>query len=208
MPPSCPSECVRPAPSQSFSTPLLLGLVLLGAGVGRCLSFPFVSTGHLALWAGQAAVIWIGAFRSLVQAASSAAQPYFCESSVRVPISQAASSPSPHPHLPSYLTEQGEASSVNSPSCHLLPQLAGLPGFLFPSLTSGETGSLVLPRAVIWMLLFLRFPPVPHALSDLCQLAPLSPLFAAFCLLTSTFSSAHYHGAFILKQDLLALDPP
>lgn len=207
MPPSCPSECVRPAPSQSFTTPLLLGLVLLGAGVGRCLSFPFVSTGRLALWAGQAAVIWIGAFRSLVQAASSAAQLYFCESSVRVPISQAASSPSPHPHLPSYLTEQGEASSVNSPSCHLLPQLAGLPDFSPPPSPQG--------RQEAWPCLGLSsgcfsssVSPVPRALSDLCQLAPLSPLFAAFCLLTSTFSSAHYHGAFILKQDLLALDPP
>ena len=179
--PSCPSECVGPAPSQSlaFTAPLLLGLVLLGAGVGRCLSLPFVSTG-LALWAGQAGVIWMGAFRSLVQAASSAAQPYFCESSVRVPISQTASSPSPHPHLPSYLTEQGEASSVNSPSCHLLPQLADLPIFLSPSLTSGETGNRALPRAVIWMLLFLRFSPLPRALSYLCQLAPLSPLFSAF----------------------------
>lgn len=171
-----PQLACRPRAHQSASalpqaspfTPLLLGLVLLGAGVGRCLSFPFVSSGRLALWAGQAAVIWIGAFRSLVQAASSAAQPYFCESSVRVPISQAVSSPSPHPYLPSYLTEQGEASSVNSPSCHLLPQLAGLPGFLSPSLTSGETGSLALPRAVIWMLLFLRFPRTS------CSFQPLS----------------------------------
>lgn len=100
----------------------------------------------------------------------------------------------PHPYLPFYFTEHGEATRVKSPNFHLLPQLADFTTFLSLSLISEDMKNWLCNGCISSPFPPLLPGPAPlpqaHALSYLCQLAPFSPLFSVllvcWCFLLST----------------------